>query len=247
MAKQGEIEYIQNLRRDRGTESIDHAVNKPFSDPDCSKYLAELSAILLLLPPPPARLLDAGCGTGWTSCFFAKRGYQVVGVDISSDMIELARALAKRERLENTVFEVHDYESMPFHDEFDCAVFFDSLHHSVDELLAIKAIFNALKPGGKCVTDEPGVGHGTSEVSLGAIEKFGVTERDMPPFLIIKTGKKVGFKKFMVYPHAYNFLQLTYRYRGGGVQAVLRRIANKLKLFGRNHNLKSGGITLMVK
>ncbi len=247
MAKQGEIEYIQNLRRDRGPESIEHAVNKPFSDPECPKYLAELSAILLLLPPPPARLLDAGCGTGWTSCFFAKRGYQVVGVDIAGDMIDLARDLAKRERLENVVFEVHDYESMPFRDEFDCAVFFDSLHHSMDEQMAIKAIFNALKPGGRCITDEPGVGHGTSEVSLDAMERFGVTERDMPPSLIIQAGKRAGFKKFIVYPHAYNFLQLTYRYRGVGLEAAIRRIANKLKLFGRNHNLRLGGITLMVK
>ena len=247
MAKQGEIEYLQNLSRENGIESIEHAVNKPFSDPDCAKYLAELSAILQLLPPPPARLLDAGCGTGWTSCFFAKRGYQVVGVDIATDMIELARDLAKRERLENVVFEVHDYEFMPFHNEFDCAVFFDSLHHSVDEKLAIKAIFNALKSGGKCITDEPGVGHGMSEVSLNAVEKYGVTERDMPPFLIIGAGKIAGFKKFMIYPHAYDFLQLTYRYRGDGVFAAIRTIANKLKLFGRNHDLKSGGITLMVK
>lgn len=246
MAKQGEIDYVKSILRERGPESIEHAINKPFSDPDCAKYLAELSAILQLLPPP-AKLLDAGCGTGWTSCFFAKRGYDVVGVDIASDMIDLARDLAKRECLENATFEVFDYEAMPFRDEFDCAVFFDSLHHSVDEKLAVKAIFNALKPGGRCITDEPGVGHGTSDVSLNAIETFGVTERDMPPTLIIKAGRAAGFTKFMVYPHPYNFLQLTYRYRGVGIRAAVRRIANKLKLFSRNRNLKAGGITLMVK
>ena len=41
------------------------------------------------LPDPPARILDMGCGGGWTSIFFAKRGYEVVGQDISQDMIDV--------------------------------------------------------------------------------------------------------------------------------------------------------------
>src|SRR5207244_11070644 len=83
MAKSGEIDYLKNL----GAAGVWHAANKPFSDPGCGRYLAELGAILALLPPPPARLLDLGCGTGWTSVFFARAGYDVVGVDLAPDMI----------------------------------------------------------------------------------------------------------------------------------------------------------------
>jgi SAM-dependent methyltransferase len=248
MAKQGEIDYLKNLEKEKGFDnSIGHAMNKPFSDPDCSKYLSELAAIMELLPPPPARLLDAGCGSGWTSCFFAKRGYTVVGVDIAGDLIELARGLAQKEGLENAHFEVHDYESMPFKNEFDCAVFYDSLHHSMDEKLAIQAIYSALKTGGRCVTDEPGKGHATSRGSIEAMEKYGVSECDMPPSLIFAAGKAAGFKKFLVYPHPCDYLQLTYRYRGSGFGAKIRKVANKIKLFLRNCKLRSAGITLMVK
>jgi ubiquinone/menaquinone biosynthesis C-methylase UbiE len=222
-------------------------VGKPFSDPDCARYLADISAIISLLPPLPARLLDVGCGTGWTSLFFARIGYEVVGVDIADDMVELANKTALESGLKNINFMTADYETMSFDNEFDCAVFFDSLHHSVDENLAIKVIYKALKPNGRCITDEPGRGHGSSEVSLEAVNKFQVTERDMPPGAIFRAGKKAGFKHFYTFPYAYNFIQLTYRLKGTGIDYFIRKLSNKIKLFGRTNMLKHGGITLMVK
>src|SRR6516164_2425848 len=107
MAKQGERDYLKKLNAD----SVRHAVNKPFSDPDCGSYLMEIGAIMTLLPPPPARLLDVGCGTGWTSLFFARRGYEVVGVDIAPDMIHHANENKQRAQLDNVRFLVCDYES----------------------------------------------------------------------------------------------------------------------------------------
>ena len=41
---------------------------------------------------PPARILDAGCGTGNYAREFARRGYQVVGVDASPRLLAAARA-----------------------------------------------------------------------------------------------------------------------------------------------------------
>ncbi|WP_419918449.1 class I SAM-dependent methyltransferase [Candidatus Poriferisocius sp.] len=40
------------------------------------------------------RVLDAGCGTGRVAIELARRGYQVVGVDIDTEMIAQARAKA---------------------------------------------------------------------------------------------------------------------------------------------------------
>ena len=86
MAKQGELEYIKNLK----DSEVEHAFNKPFSDPECPRYLFDMGTFMHILPPPPARILDLGVGTGWTSIFFALRGYNVTGQDISEDMINLA-------------------------------------------------------------------------------------------------------------------------------------------------------------
>jgi SAM-dependent methyltransferase len=250
MAKQGEIEYLQKI----GEHGIQHAVNKPFSDPGCGAYLSDLGAILALLPPVPARLLDLGCGTGWTSVFFAKRGYDVVGVDISPDMIFHANGNKERDDLTNLQFMVSDYESMRFQNEFDCVVFFDALHHAVDEEEAIRQAYRALKPGGVCITVEPGRGHSRMPVSKSAMEKYGVTEKDMPPRWIIKMGKRAGFKKFTVFPHPTHVLRVTYSIP---IEGWLARLARRLMVMRKFvtlaamawllHSLKNHGMVCLVK
>src|SRR5512147_373992 len=116
-----------------GDEGARGAFDKPFSHFTCSKNLVDLGIVMHLLPPPPARLLDLGCGTGWTSVFFARRGYEVTGQDIAPDMVAAAEANRERHGLANLRFVVSDFEGLAFEGEFDCAVFFDSLHHAVDE------------------------------------------------------------------------------------------------------------------
>jgi len=196
MPKAGELTYLQKL----GPAGRRHALDKPFSDPLCWRYLIDIGAILSLLPPPPARLLDLGAGSGWTSVFYARRGYDVVGQDLAADMIELALENKRRYEIENLRFVQGDYESMPFDEEFDCATFYDALHHAEDERSAIASVYRALKPGGVCITLEPGEGHGADPSSLEVVRTFGVTERDMPPHLIIAAGRAAGFETFEVFP-----------------------------------------------
>jgi SAM-dependent methyltransferase len=49
-----------------------------------------------LLPGPPAKVADLGCGTGSLSVLLAQEGYEVVGVDLSARMIEVATRKARR-------------------------------------------------------------------------------------------------------------------------------------------------------
>ena len=232
MAKLGEINYMRNL----GEGGRRHAINKPFSDPHCPNYLVELGAIFALLPPPPLRLLDVGCGTGWTSRFFARRGYDVLGVDICPDMIEAAQEVSEREELPNIQFRVCDYENTDRQGEFDIAIFYDALHHAVDEEAALRMAYQALKPGGICVTSEPGRGHANSPHSQQAIARFGVTEKDMPPGRIIAAARKVGFRKCRVFPHAFDLSRVTYQAHGRVLNWIpawlgpIRKLAILLKL-----------------
>lgn len=229
MAKAGEQTYYAKI----GEERQRHARQKPFSDPECGRLLMEFGAVLCLLPPAPARVLDLGCGTGWTSTFLARSGYEVVGLDISADMVAAAEAERARLGLDNLRFVAGDYEAAGFDSEFDAALFFDSLHHAEDEVAALRVAFKALRPGGVCVTSEPGVGHAETDHAVEAKETFGVTERDMEPARIWRAARAAGFRAHRVLPHTYALPVLLYNPEGtpppadrfwGALHALERRL-----------------------
>lgn len=217
MPTQGEFEYFKNI----GEEGMRHAIQKPWSDSQCGLYLMELGAMLGRMPDK-GRLLDLGCGTGWTSVMFAQKGFDVVGQDLIAEAIEAGRKLKEINHLENLDFVQCDYEALAFKEEFDIAVFFDSLHHAMDEEKALNSAYRALKPGGICITSEPGLGH--ARRSKRVMEEFGVTERDMHPGKIIRAARKSGFKCIGVHPHAsYLYISL-FRERNGGLLTKLFRL-----------------------
>jgi 2-polyprenyl-3-methyl-5-hydroxy-6-metoxy-1,4-benzoquinol methylase len=177
MAKANEIAYVAEVARQNVMPLADfqaYLLNKPFSDPRCHEYLMDVAQIMKFFPPAPTRILDVGVGSGWTSEIFARAGYEVTGIDISSDMIDIAKRRSCSAR-----FLVADYETGLIGETFDGVVIYDALHHCDEEYLVIKNIYDALVPNGVLVTIEPGLGHSTASYSLDAVSKFGVTEKDM--------------------------------------------------------------------
>ena len=100
MSKDGERNYYMKL----GEDGIRHSINKPFSYVTLGEFLMVIGSVMSLLPSPPAKIIDLGCGVGWTCIFFAKNGYQVTEVDISDHSISLAREQKKIEKLNNLNF-----------------------------------------------------------------------------------------------------------------------------------------------
>jgi SAM-dependent methyltransferase len=196
MPRDGELTYYDAI----GEAGRRHAMAKPFSDESRGLMLMQVGAVLDLLPPPPARVLECGCGTGWLSTILQRCGYSVVGADVSPYAIELCQHSAVGSDGPPPEFVVADSEQLPFEEEFDAVVFFDSLHHSVDEQAAVCSAYRALKPGGVMIASETGPGH--HEKSRAVEEQFGVTEKDMPPWRIVRLGRKAGFRRRRVYPRA---------------------------------------------
>jgi SAM-dependent methyltransferase len=219
MPKQGEIDYVKAI----GEAGLWHAANKPFSDPGCGQMLVDMGIVMQLLPAPPARLLDLGCGAGWTSVFFARRGYDVTGQDIAPDMVAAAEANRDRQGLANLRFVVSDYESLVFPGDFDCAVFFDSLHHAVDEEAALASAFRALRPGGVLVTHEPGEGHAERPETKAAVARYGVTEKDMPPRRIVALARRIGFSQSRILVSSERMVRYGMAIDGSGWPAKLAR------------------------
>lgn len=69
---------------------------------------------------PGARILDVGCGPGRHALEFARRGFEVVGVDISERFVALGTEAAAAEGLIHLVRFVHgDARALHFRGEFD--------------------------------------------------------------------------------------------------------------------------------
>jgi SAM-dependent methyltransferase len=199
MAKRDEMDHINRVVEADSVSKEDFQAYllaaKPYSDPNCGKYLQDIGQILNLIPPPPARILDVGVGSGWTSEMFARRGYEVVGLDISPDMIELA----KKRTTNNLSFIVCDYEIGPVPGKYDIAVIYDALHHAENETLVVQNIFDALDFSGILVTIEPGQGHSQTPDSILAMQKYGTTEKDMPFSRQHELMKSAGFNEIEQY------------------------------------------------
>jgi ubiquinone/menaquinone biosynthesis C-methylase UbiE len=59
------------------------------------QYLhGEADLVSGLLGDPPATVLDAGCGTGRVAIELARRGYDTVGIDVETSMLDAARSKA---------------------------------------------------------------------------------------------------------------------------------------------------------
>jgi len=220
MATDGELSYFDAI----GDDGRRHALAKPFSDPDRGALLRQVGAIFELLPPPPAAVLDCGCGTGWLASFLQRSGYAATGVDVAPAAIALAGDNPQFVGTDPPRFMVAEVEHLGFDGEFDAVLFFDSLHHSVDEIAALAGALRALKPGGVCITSEPGAGH--AAVSAHEVLTYGVTERDMPAGHIVEVGLRVGFASARVLPRADALGTQLYRPRPEGQprwKAALRR------------------------
>ncbi len=80
-----------------------------------------LRALELLALNPPEKLLDAGCGSGFSSEIAMEAGFGVVGFDADRKMVEAAIAKGIDARIGN-------FTGMPFDDgSFDCAVSISAL------------------------------------------------------------------------------------------------------------------------
>ena len=97
-----------------------------------------------LLPRSSAgqRLLDVGCGTGHWTGRFAARGYRVVGVDVSPEMLAGARGVSP-------ALAVADARALPFRDAaFDAVATVTMLEFVPDPVAAVRELARCTRPGG---------------------------------------------------------------------------------------------------
>jgi 2-polyprenyl-3-methyl-5-hydroxy-6-metoxy-1,4-benzoquinol methylase len=109
---------------------------------------------------PNESLLDLGCGSGWLSLYFAERGMNVLGVDLSQQQINASNSLKAHSGLDNLGFECCDFVKWNpgEHRGKFANVFVNAFLHHLPEVeleMIFSKIAAVLKPGGKVYLYEP--------------------------------------------------------------------------------------------
>ena len=104
--------------------------------------------------PPPGHVLDVATGTGLVAAELSRRGFEVTGVDQSSEMLAVARR-----RFGDTIELVEaSADSLPFADRsFDHLTFTYLLRYVDDPEATLAELGRVVRPGGTVVSLEFGV------------------------------------------------------------------------------------------
>jgi SAM-dependent methyltransferase len=150
-----------------------------------------------------ARILDVGCGPGWMSEFLVRCGYQVTGVDISEDMVAIARGRIEAivDPIGEGVEPVADFHAMPVRempwtDRFDAAILYDTMHHFDNELATLQVIERTLVPGGRVFIREgarPAPGSLGEHQLIEEMEHYGTLESPFDPEYLEQVVRDAGF------------------------------------------------------
>ncbi|MEP6741216.1 MAG: methyltransferase domain-containing protein, partial [bacterium] len=195
--KRAALEYPRLLDAERSyylrTKPFYNLANKPDKhlgngmDAETHRHFtdfANMASVLAL--PPGARILDVGCGSGWLSEYFARLGYNVTGIDISDDLVSMAR-----ERIERVPYDVdhettlrchfltQDIEIAPLAQKFDAVICYDALHHFEDEQAVFRHLAAMLDVGGLLFILEghkPSAGSATEDELQDVMRRYGTLE-----------------------------------------------------------------------
>src|SRR4030042_2102142 len=101
------------------------------------------------------KILDIGCGTGRHAIELTRRGYKVIGIDLSESQLKRAKEKASQQNLEID-FQKHDARRLPFSHEFDlvimlCEGSFPLMEQDEMNFQILKNAAKALKPGGRLI------------------------------------------------------------------------------------------------
>jgi SAM-dependent methyltransferase len=137
-------ELISEAEPQTGYASWSTSYDEP-GNPVIALEQPEVWSLIDALPPGPA--LDAACGTGRHARHLVERGHDVVGIDLTPQMLDRARAAVPQAR-----FLEADVRRIPAGDgDFDLVVCGLGLAHVADLAAAVGELGRVLAPGGQLI------------------------------------------------------------------------------------------------
>jgi SAM-dependent methyltransferase len=192
--RQGAITYLGTLMEDGGPAQERYHLVKPFvGGPDYDPFWVDVFGFLDMIKAarlaPGDLLLDVGCGPGWTVQWLAKLGHEVVGLDISPELLEIAERRMQADPHPPHVevpfryeLHVHDIEARPLALERKArfALFESVLHHFLNPVAALRHVVADLADDGLVAVIEgaaPPKGSVWDRQNIELMERYGTIER----------------------------------------------------------------------
>jgi len=209
IAKYTVEELIQTADDYYKSVNLDQLAIKPFRIPEANHLLIELAYLIYGLDIRAGdRVLDFGCGTGWTSRVLNACGCHVIGTDVSQTALDAARAISEQwqaaglrsphaiSRLEFRRFDGHRLEVDD--NSIDKVMVLDAFHHVPNQSVVLREFARVLMPGGIAGFCEPGPKHSQSPESQREMTLHKVIENDIVLDEIFKTARSLGFDDLKV-------------------------------------------------
>lgn len=129
---------------------------------------------------PKGKMIELGCHCGFNSIHYAKLGYEIIGVDISSTLIEEAnRRLSGcsedvKSRCKFIRSDIEDLDRNFIEKEglFDSVILTEILEHCIDPDKIIKVAISLLKEGGQVFISAPAIRIGTYAHVRGITKQY---------------------------------------------------------------------------
>ncbi|MCA5894331.1 class I SAM-dependent methyltransferase [Isoptericola sp. NEAU-Y5] len=134
--------------------------NRPWFTQRLAPALAGLPAVHDALSMPGARVLDVGCGFGWSTLALARAYPQAVvhGLDVDLPSLDAARTAAAEEGLGDRVtFEHLDAARLEAAEPYDAAFAFECVHDLPHPVEVLASLRRAVRPGGAVVVMDEAV------------------------------------------------------------------------------------------
>ncbi|MGI8939065.1 MAG: class I SAM-dependent methyltransferase [Iamia sp.] len=150
--KEGAVTYLREVVQDGGKATELFHFTKPFQGgPDYGPFWVDVFQFLDVVHTaklaPGDLVIDVGCGPGWTIQWLAKLGHEVVGLDISVELLDIAERRMQTDPYPPYIgapfrydLRVHDIEAEPLAlgRKARLALFESTLHHFFNPVAALR-------------------------------------------------------------------------------------------------------------
>ena len=149
-----ECSALNALQRKKQLVMREERVNRYLAPPQDTVYPLEY-AFHLLGDISGKTVLEYGCGDGPNLVVLSRRGARVIGLDISPELLTLAKQRVIANQCNGTKLVLGSAHALPFPDASVDVVFGISILHHLDLEMASREVHRVLKQGGRAIFLEP--------------------------------------------------------------------------------------------